>query len=71
MQWNLLFWCIGVGNIFAAKREKWIRPFLWRSHLFSPLISILTMQYRILLVIRSLCRKMELYIFTCFCQNEY
>lgn len=23
---------------FAAKRKKWLRPFSWRSHLFSSLI---------------------------------
>lgn len=68
---NLLFCTFGSEKYFAGKRKMAGAIIAWRSHLFSPLISILTMQYRILLVIRSLCRKIELYIFTCFCQNEY
>ena len=37
-RWGLTFTTGLLIKSFAAKREKWLSPFSWRSHLFSSLI---------------------------------
>lgn len=66
---NLLFCTLGSEIFFAAKRKMAETIFMAQPSLFLPYFD-LTMQYHMLLVIRSLHRDIELYKFTLVMQKR-